>query len=193
MFNETFPYLPYFSYPFFRNYLKIKSARKLWKMPTGLLDPGEDVSIAAVREAKEETGLDCTFHKILCMRQAHGGLFNQSDMFIVCSLHLSSKYHDLLKQNDDDGDSKKKYDIELIPQEEEIANISWMDVDEFANQPLWQQSPLYKELNGSIQKFVKNDCCNGDGQSSQHHGLIAKTLPVGFRSGEQTVYLSSSL
>lgn len=170
--------------------LSKKTARKLWKMPTGLLDPGEDVSMAAVREAKEETGLDCTFHKILCMRQAHGGLFNQSDMFIVCSLHLSSKYHDLLKQNEDDGDSKK-YDIELTPQEEEIANISWMDVDEFANQPLWQQSPLYKELNGSIQKFVKNDRYHDDDQSSQQHGLIAKTLPVGFRTGEQTIYLSS--
>lgn len=44
--------------------------RKLWKMPTGLTDPGEDIIDAAVREAKEETGLDVKFDRIICMRQA---------------------------------------------------------------------------------------------------------------------------
>jgi hypothetical protein len=38
--------------------------RKLWKMPTGLTDPGEDIAVAAVRELKEETGLDCIFDKM---------------------------------------------------------------------------------------------------------------------------------
>ena len=32
---------------------------RIWKLPTGLADPSEDISVAAVREAKEETGLDC--------------------------------------------------------------------------------------------------------------------------------------
>ncbi len=44
--------------------------RKLWKMPTGLTDPGEDVVDAAIREAKEEVGLDVEFDRIICMRQA---------------------------------------------------------------------------------------------------------------------------
>lgn len=155
---------------------------KLWKMPTGLLDPGEDVIDAAVREAKEETGLDCVFDKILCMRQAHGGIFNQSDMFIVCALKLASKYHDSLSNGEG---------IQFIPQEEEIANISWMDVDEFADQDLWQKSPLYKELNGSIQKLVKSMDDSNESSDCSHHGLIAKTLPLGYKTGEQTVYLSS--
>jgi len=37
---------------------------KLWKMPTGLTDPGEDIAAAAVRELKEETGLDCVFDRM---------------------------------------------------------------------------------------------------------------------------------
>ena len=37
---------------------------KLWKMPTGLTDPGEDIAVAAVRELKEETGLDCVFDRM---------------------------------------------------------------------------------------------------------------------------------
>ena len=40
------------------------SVAKLWKMPTGLTDPGEDVACAAVRELKEETGLDCVFDRL---------------------------------------------------------------------------------------------------------------------------------
>lgn len=31
--------------------------RKLWTLPKGMIDKGEDVSVAAVREVKEETGL----------------------------------------------------------------------------------------------------------------------------------------
>ena len=174
-------------------------------MPTGLTDPGEDIVDAAIRETKEETGLDVTFDKILCMRQAHNsGTFQQSDLFVVCQLKLSSRY---------DEDLKAAREIELKPQEEEIASIAWMDVEDFANQELWQSSPLYKELNDCIHLAVKSydDATttttnmrygdNGDNYSSQeahcspqsNYGLIAKTLPLGYRSGEQTVYLSSSL
>ena len=47
------------------------AAHELWKMPTGLLDPSEDVGDAAIRELKEETGLDGTVERILSIRQAH--------------------------------------------------------------------------------------------------------------------------
>lgn len=165
------------------------AARKLWKMPTGLTDPGEDIVEAAVREAKEETGLDCVFDKIICMRQAHGGIFNQSDMFVVCQMKLSPKYDELLKGNKE---------IELVPQEEEIAMAKWMEVDEFAGQDLWQDSPLYKELNDSIYHARRSSESSNEDTSdskssndSPRFGMIAKTLPVGFRPGENTIYLSA--
>ena len=166
-------------------------------MPTGLLDPGEDIVDAAIREAKEETGLECTFDQILCMRQAHGGIFNQSDMFTVCSCTLSPIYDDVLyNTKDDNGEGG---DVELIPQEEEIADIKWMDVEEYASQELWNKSPLYQELHSSIFALV-NDMINkdntdddkkNDGSGDKKVGFVAKTLPIGWRDGQQTVYLSN--
>lgn len=104
-------------------------------MPTGLTDPGEDIAAAAIRELKEETGLDVEFDKIICFRQAHGGLFNRSDMFFVCLCKLAPKYETLVKQGGE---------IELLPQEEEILCADWIDMEDYAVQGVWSQSPLYK-------------------------------------------------
>ena len=149
---------------------------KLWKMPTGLTDPGEDVVDAAIREAKEETGLDCVFDKIICMRQAHGGIYNQSDMFFVCLLKLDPKYENM--------DS----DIELTPQEEEIEDIGWTNFTDFTNQNRWQGSPLYQEMHKTIHEAIEdsrdsstqlkgeqgeNSC---DEKNSRTCGMIAKSL-----------------
>ena len=46
-------------------------AYNLWKMPTGLADPSEDIHEAAVRELQEETGLAASFGGLLAFRQAH--------------------------------------------------------------------------------------------------------------------------
>jgi 8-oxo-dGTP pyrophosphatase MutT (NUDIX family) len=164
------------------------AAKKLWKMPTGLTDPGEDIVDAAVREAKEETGLDLEFDRIMVMRQAHGGFFNQSDMFFICLLKLAPKYEEGLKNGEE---------IPLNPQEEEIAEIKWMSMDDFASQETWQGSPLYEELNGSFIKVAKSvvrgkvdlNKVNLNEEASRS-GFVAKTLPIGWRPGSQTVYVS---
>ena len=178
------------------------AARKLWKMPTGLTDPGEDVSEAAIRELKEETGLDCVFDRIVCFRQAHGGLFNRSDMFFVCLCKLDPKYDNLLREGKD---------IELLPQEEEILCADWIDMDDYAVQGVWRESPLYKEMNGAMLKAARHGieysggiAPNGEktdkkkAESSEEaddaaHGFVAKNLPVGFRPGSNTIYVSSKL
>lgn len=167
------------------------AARKLWKMPTGLTDPGEDIVDAAIREAKEETGLDVEFDRIICMRQAHGGIFDQSDMFFVCLLHLSQKYKTRLEEG---------IEIPLVPQEEEIAEIKWMSMDEFAAQDVWQNSPLYMEMNDAMIRVANSviresegskgtNCLDADVDGGQC-GFVAKSLPVGFLRGSQTIYLS---
>lgn len=180
-------------------------------MPTGLSDPGEDIVQAAVREVKEETGLDCIFDKIICFRQAHGGRLNHSDMFFVCLLRLDPKYDEFLQRGEE---------IQLIAQEEEIAQASWINMQDFANQELWQTSPLYKLMNdsminaaqsgieysssddtGAIGSYQNNG--NGlQGQKKQYDtlfptpppnngsGFIARTLPVGSRPGTNTIYVS---
>lgn len=57
----------------------------VWKMPTGLVNVGEDISEAAEREVLEETGVKARFDAVLAMRQAHGFAFGKSDMFFVSS------------------------------------------------------------------------------------------------------------
>lgn len=151
--------------------------KKLWKMPTGLTDPGEDIVEAAIREAKEETGLDVEFDRILSIKQSHGGFFNQSDMFFVCLLRLAPKYEEGLKNG---------VEIPLRAQEEEIADVGWMKAEDFAAQSSWQGSPLYDEVNGNIVRAANS-------RTEQSHGrigMVAKNLPIGWRPGSQTVYVS---
>ena len=40
-----------------------------WKLPGGFMDPGEKIRDAAVREVKEETGIDAEFLGIMGMRE----------------------------------------------------------------------------------------------------------------------------
>jgi len=162
------------------------AARKLWKMPTGLTDPGEDIAAAAIRELKEETGLDVEFDKIICFRQAHGGLFNRSDMFFVCLCKLATKYETLVNQGGE---------IELLPQEEEILCADWIDMEDYAVQGVWTQSPLYKEMNRAMinaaRKGIEYSSSSEDGDEA--HGFVSKVLPVGFRPGSNAIYVSSKL
>mmetsp|Transcript_551 Transcript_551/g.1125 ORF Transcript_551/g.1125 Transcript_551/m.1125 type:complete len:403 (+) Transcript_551:71-1279(+) len=166
------------------------AARKLWKMPTGLTDPGEDIATAAVRELKEETGLDCVFDKIICFRQSHGGLFNRSDMFFICLCKLAPKYEEVLKNGGE---------IEISPQEEEILCADWMDLEDYAHQSVWRESPLYKEMNGAMIRAARSGITfssvhqEGNDDERESHGFVAKNLPVGIRPGSNTIYVSSKL
>ncbi|CAN6448403.1 unnamed protein product [Victoria cruziana] len=40
----------------------------VWKIPTGVIDEGEDITVGAVREVKEETGIETEFVEILTFR-----------------------------------------------------------------------------------------------------------------------------
>jgi 8-oxo-dGTP pyrophosphatase MutT (NUDIX family) len=110
---------------------------KLWKMPTGLLDPNEDVPDGAVRELYEETGLKASLKGIICFRQAHRP-GSPSDLFFVCLMEL------------DDPNN-----IQWKPQEDEIDDIRWMSVEEYCNQQTWKGSPLYRTLNQCIWNVSK--------------------------------------
>mmetsp|Transcript_35485 Transcript_35485/g.85874 ORF Transcript_35485/g.85874 Transcript_35485/m.85874 type:complete len:645 (+) Transcript_35485:140-2074(+) len=124
------------------------AAFNLWKMPTGLSDPSEDIHEAAVRELLEETGLHATFDGVVCFRQAHRPGGATSDLFFVCHMKLDDQKNSF---TDD-----KENEVIWKPQEDEIADIKWMSVQEYCDQDRWQGSPLYTTLNNLILKLSES-------------------------------------
>ena len=143
------------------------AAWNLWKMPTGLSDPGEDVHLAAERELMEETGLKASFEGIIIMRQAHSsrsGTRSSSDLFFVCQMKLQ------LPEGFDPQVDKVEDLFKACP--DEIAAIEWMSVEDYCNQERWQTSPVYLELNRAVLQASKSP---NDAFLIEH-----QTLPLGF-------------
>ncbi|XP_022877904.1 nudix hydrolase 2 [Olea europaea var. sylvestris] len=98
----------------------------VWKFPTGVVDEGEDICDAAVREVKEETGIDSKFVEILAFRQSHKSFFDKSDLFFVCMMQPLS--------------------FDIKPQEAEIEAAQWMPYEEYATQPFVQKHELLRYI-----------------------------------------------
>lgn len=126
-------------------------------------DPNEDIGEAAIRELKEETGLDGTLERVLCMRQAHSE-GRASDLFFICKLKLVNPNQT------------------PVLQQEEIEELQWISPEDYCNQELWSESPVYQELNASILRAARHETA----------GLKEVKLPVGFRPGHNTLYMSNT-
>ncbi|XP_026403088.1 nudix hydrolase 10-like isoform X1 [Papaver somniferum] len=98
----------------------------VWKYPTGVVDEGEDICTAAIREVKEETGIDSEFVEVLAFRQSHKAFFEKSDLFFVCMMRPLS------------------FDIEK--QDHEIEAAQWMSFEEYAAQPFIQKNDMFKNI-----------------------------------------------
>ncbi|KAL5987460.1 hypothetical protein ACLOJK_035208 [Asimina triloba] len=98
----------------------------IWKIPTGVVDEGENIFVGAIREVKEETGIDAEFLEVLAFRQSHKSFFGKSDLFFVCMLRPLS------------------FDIQK--QESEIEAAQWMPVNEYAAQPVVQKHELLRYI-----------------------------------------------
>ncbi len=81
--------------------------------PGGAIDPGESIQVAAVREVKEETGIDVQFKGLLAMvNRVEANRYKMSNYF----------FHGLA--------TPKNPDQPLQAQENEIEILSWYDVDD---------------------------------------------------------------
>ncbi|KAK8494823.1 hypothetical protein V6N12_055145 [Hibiscus sabdariffa] len=98
----------------------------VWKFPTGVVDEGEDICTAAVREVKEETAVDTKFIEVLAFRQSHKAFFDKSDIFFLCLLEPLSS--------------------EIQMQETEIEAAKWMPFEEYTAQPFVQKHELLKYI-----------------------------------------------
>lgn len=55
-----------------------------WKLPGGMIEPGEHVADGVVREVREETGIETRFEGLLGLRHHHCGQFDTSNIYFIC-------------------------------------------------------------------------------------------------------------
>lgn len=98
----------------------------LWKIPTGFILESEEIYSGAVREVKEETGVDTEFVEVIAFRHAHNLAFDKSDLFFVCML--------------------KPLSSQIKVDDLEIQAAKWMPLVEFVAQPLIQEDGMFKKI-----------------------------------------------
>lgn len=86
-------------------------SRPHWKLPGGALHAGEGVAEAAIREVREETGVETEFRHLAAFRHWHGYRFAKSDIYMVCRLAPIS--------------------TEITKDDHEIEHCIWMPLDEY--------------------------------------------------------------
>ncbi|KAG5516249.1 hypothetical protein RHGRI_037070 [Rhododendron griersonianum] len=132
----------------------------VWKFPTGVVEEGEDICDAAVREVKEETGIDTKFVEILAFRQSHKSFFEKSDLFFVCLLQPLS--------------------FNIQPQESEIEAAQWMPFEEYTAQQFVQKN--------EVLKYVSDVCLSK--REGKYSGFSPVPTTGSFSTTESYLYLN---
>ncbi|XP_061340686.1 nudix hydrolase 2-like [Gastrolobium bilobum] len=124
------------------------SGRGIWKLPTGAVNEGEDICTAAIREVKEETGIETEFVEVLAFREKHRSFFQKSDLFFVCMLQPHS--------------------FNIQRQVSEIEAAQWMPIDDYVAQPFVRENEQFD--------FLTKICLsNMDGKYSGFSTLLTNT------------------
>lgn len=89
--------------------------RVRWKLPGGLVDKGEMIADAAVREVFEETGIRAVVRSVLLSRERTDAIFGASDIYYVVVMDAQHA------------------DINMC--QSELAFARWWDVKEFVQSP----------------------------------------------------------
>ncbi|GKU95609.1 hypothetical protein SLEP1_g8944 [Rubroshorea leprosula] len=111
----------------------------LWKIPTGYILESEEIFTGAVREVKEETGIDTKFVEVVAFRHVHNMAFEKSDLFFVCMLNPLSN--------------------QIMVDDHEIQAAKWMPLVEFLEQPRIQEDSMFKKvIDICIDRLQKRYC-----------------------------------
>lgn len=98
----------------------------IWKMPTGLINQGEDLCCGAVREVKEETGVETEFVQVVSFRHGHHVSFSKSDLYFTCTLRPLS--------------------CEIVLRDGEIEAGKWMPLEEFKSQAFFSENNTRRKM-----------------------------------------------
>lgn len=104
-----------------------------YKLPGGALQSGEHIVDAAIREVKEETGVNTRFESLVCIRHWHKYRYGKSDLYFVCRLSPLAN--------------------QITVQPSEIYKCEWMTVTDF----------LQKESVGVFSKRIVECALQGQG------------------------------
>ncbi|CAF2231806.1 hypothetical protein BRARA_H00834 [Brassica rapa] len=112
--------------------------KNVWKLPTGVVNEGEDICTGVAREVEEETGIVADFVEVLSFRQSHKAFLKQkTDLFFLCVL------------------SPRAY--EITEQKSEILQAKWMPIKEYVDQPWNQKKEMFKIMANICQKKCDED------------------------------------
>lgn len=93
----------------------LKARPGYYKLPGGMLEPGEHLIEGVIREVREETGIETGFGGLVSMRHHHHGQFGASNIYAVCNLLPRT--------------------LQITRDEGEIARACWVAVDEYLADP----------------------------------------------------------
>ncbi|CAL9222432.1 unnamed protein product [Arabidopsis halleri] len=99
----------------------------LWKLPTGVIQEGEGIWAGAVREVKEETGIETRFVEVLAFGESHQSfLERKTDIYFLCELEPRT--------------------FEIKKQDSEILDAKWMPIEEYVKQPFIQNRENFRYM-----------------------------------------------
>lgn len=92
---------------------------KMWKFPGGYNELNEDLPVTAIREVREETGIECDFHSLVTFRHRHNAAFGCSDMYFVALLQpkVGGENNRTIRQCQREIDACEWFDFERASKE----------------------------------------------------------------------------